>query len=253
LHDEETIDAEIIMLQSACGTDKGMKRAVNEDAMLCMEALGFFMVADGVGGHNSGEIASRLAVELAQEYLEGNPPQMVSDEMIPSYIGSFLQWINTEIYKKSIEVKENSGMATTAVMLMVRGDKALIVNIGDSRAYILRNRVLEKITEDHTYVNELLMQGQISKAEAENHPERNMITRALGSEDYIRPDIYEISAKKGDRILLCTDGLYNEVDEGDMAAIMSCEPRVDGLVGKLIKLACEKGGRDNITVSCVEI
>ncbi len=241
------------MVQSACGTDKGMKRAVNEDAMLCMEALGFFMVADGVGGHNSGEIASRLAVEFAQEYLEENPPYIVCDAKLPDYVDSFLQWINTEIYKKSIEIRENSGMATTAVMLMVRGDKALIVNIGDSRAYILRNGVLEKITEDHTYVNELLMQGQISKAEAENHPERNMITRALGSEEFIRPDIYEIGVYKGDRILLCTDGLYNEVDEGDIAAIMNYEPRVDDLVAKLIKLACEKGGRDNITVSCVEI
>ncbi|GAB1475702.1 Stp1/IreP family PP2C-type Ser/Thr phosphatase [Bacillota bacterium] len=241
------------MGQSACGTDRGIKRAVNEDAMLCIESLGFYMVADGVGGHNSGEIASKLAVDFARQYLEENSPDLVSEDRLPDYIDSFLQWINAGIYEKSLEVKENSGMATTAVMLMVREGKAFIINIGDSRAYIFRKGFLTKITEDHTYVNELFKQGQISKAEAEKHPERNMITRALGSGEKVKPDIYPISVNKGDRILLCTDGLYNELDECGISAIMNKETHVNMIVSELIRLACDRGGRDNITVSCVEI
>ena len=241
------------MQQSACATDKGKLRTVNEDSMLCMDDIGFYMVADGVGGHNSGEIASRLAVELTKAYLTASPPDSVEESELPDFFKQCLHEVNKEIYQRAASVKENAGMATTAVMLLLRQEKAYIVNIGDSRAYLIRQGRIRRITEDHTYVNELLKQGRISKAEALVHPKRNMITRALGSEETTIPDIYQRDLIRGDRIMLCTDGLYNEVDDENICALAESKSHPEELVLALIRRACDNGGKDNITVCCVEI
>ncbi|HZK01700.1 MAG TPA: Stp1/IreP family PP2C-type Ser/Thr phosphatase [Anaerovoracaceae bacterium] len=241
------------MVRAACLTDKGKKRTINEDSMLCMETLNFYMLADGVGGHNSGEVASRLAVELTEKYLTKHPPKSVAESDLCSYFDDCLQLINKEIYGRSKQQKENYGMATTAVMLFLRRGKAYIVNIGDSRAYINRKGCLNRITEDHTYVNELLKRGYISEEEANVHPKRNMITKALGIEEAVKPDFYQINTYKGDRILLCTDGLYNEVGDDDINKLMNERSDIKVLVSDLIDLAYNNGGKDNITVNCVEI
>lgn len=240
------------MQRSACGTDKGKLRGTNEDSMLCMDSLGFYMVADGVGGHNSGEIASRLAVDLMKTHLLSNPPDLVEEPDLPDFFNRSLWHVNEEIYRRASSVAENSGMATTAVMLLLRGSKAYIFNVGDSRAYLFRKGELQRITEDHTYVNELLKRGRISEHEAEMHPKRNMITRAFGSEETILPDFYQLDVTIGDRILLCTDGLYNEVSEEQICALAHGEPDLEKLVLSLIRSACDNGGKDNITVICVE-
>lgn len=241
------------MQQSACGTDKGKLRKINEDSMLCIDSLNFYMVADGVGGHNSGEIASTLAVELVKAYLLSNPSECVEESDLPDYFNHCLQQVNEEIYRRAASVQENVGMATTVVMLLLRQNKAYIINVGDSRAYYFSKGKLHKITEDHTYVNELLKQGRISKEEAEVHPKRNMITRALGSEETIMPDFYQLDVTIGDRILLCTDGLYNEVGEEEICALVNRTRDLKELTSTLIRHACDNGGKDNITVSCVEI
>ncbi len=241
------------MQQSACATDKGKLRTANEDSMLCMDDLGFYMVADGVGGHNSGEIASKLAVELTKAHLTANPPDRVEEMDLPDFFNRCLREVNEEIYTRAATVKDNAGMATTAVMLLVRRDRAYIINIGDSRAYLIRKGQLERITEDHTYVNELLKQGRISKAEAEVHPKRNMITRALGSEETMIPDYYRLDLTIGDRILLCTDGLYNELSSEEICTLAESKSNAEELVLALIRSACDNGGKDNITVCCVEI
>ena len=241
------------MQRSACGTDKGKLRKINEDSMLCIEPLNFYMLADGVGGHNSGEVASKLAVDLTEAYLLSESPDSIKDPDIPEYFHRCLEYVNEEIYGRATKIKENAGMATTAVMLLLRPGKAYIVNVGDSRAYLYRKKQLIRITEDHTYVNELLKQGSISMAEAEAHPKKNMITRALGSEANIMPDFYRLDVTAGDRILLCTDGLYNEIGEEDIRALMESKTDLGELVGTLIKSACDNGGKDNITVNCVEI
>ena len=241
------------MQQSACATDKGKLRTVNEDSMLCMDDLGFYMVADGVGGHNSGEIASKLAVELMKAHLTANPPERVEESDLPDFFNRRLREVNKEIYTRAASVKENAGMATTAVMLLIRQMRAYIINIGDSRAYLFRKGRLQRVTEDHTYVSELLKQGRISKAEAEVHPKRNMITRALGSEETMIPDFYQLNLTIGDRILLCTDGLYNEVSDEEICAMIESKPNSEELVLALIRSACDNGGKDNITVCCVEI
>ncbi|MFA7660296.1 MAG: Stp1/IreP family PP2C-type Ser/Thr phosphatase [Anaerovoracaceae bacterium] len=241
------------MQQSACATDKGKLRTVNEDSMLCMDDMSFYMVADGVGGHNSGEIASKLAVELTKAHLTANPPERVEESDLPDFFNRRLREVNKEIYTRAASVKENAGMATTAVMLLIRQMRAYIINIGDSRAYLFRKGMLQRVTEDHTYVSELLKQGRISKAEAEVHPKRNMITRALGSEETMIPDFFQLDLTIGDRILLCTDGLYNEVSDEEICAMIESKPNSEELVLALIRSACDNGGKDNITVCCVEI
>lgn len=241
------------MRQSACGTDRGIRREINEDAMLCMDAQNFYMLADGVGGHNSGEIASGLAVDIAKEYILQHPPAQLTESEIVGYFDGCMQKINREIYLRAMESEETVGMATTAIMLFLRDEDAYIINIGDSRAYLMRDGSLLKITEDHTYVNELLRKGQITQTEAEAHPKRHVITRALGIEKTVNPDFYKTTPIKKDRILLCTDGLYNEVDEEDIKKVVSSEQDLTTLVDKLIKMACDNGGKDNITVNCVEI
>lgn len=241
------------MRQSACGTDRGIRREINEDAMLCMDAQNFYMLADGVGGHNSGEIASKLAVDTAKEYILQNPPCCLMEKELEGYFNDFMQKINREIYLCAMESKTTMGMATTAIMLLLRDENAYVINIGDSRAYLMRDGSLERITEDHTYVNELLKKGEITQTEAMDHPKRHVITRALGIEKTVEADFYKITTIEKDRILLCTDGLYNEVDENDIKRIVAGEPDLTILVNTLIKMACDNGGKDNITVNCIEI
>lgn len=241
------------MLRSACKTDRGVTRTVNEDAFLCLEDIGFFMLADGVGGHNSGEVASNLAVEATRDYLASKPLDDVESAKIFLYLYDCLKKTNETICARAKSRPDYLGMATTSIILVVRDQQAYIANVGDSRAYLLKDDEFTGITEDHTYVNELLRDGKISEDEAKVHPKRNVITRALGCEEPISPDFYRIELAEGDRILLCTDGLYNEVDEENLEAYMRQVKDLDLLVDKLVQEACLNGGKDNITVACVDI
>ena len=241
------------MHQAAGATDKGRERTINQDYILCSDAEDLYAVADGVGGHNSGEIASRMAVEYIEAYARKNPIREVGgkEALIP-YFSSCLNGINQLILRQGSDGR-NAGMATTMVLLHLKEENAYIVNIGDSRAYLLRENHLIQVTEDHTYVNELLKKGSITKTEALHHPERNMITRALGSEEKLVPDFYTFPVYPGDRILLCSDGLYNEVGTEEIRMLGSTPGTADELVKELIRRANLYGGRDNISVVCVEI
>lgn len=242
------------MQNAACMTDKGRQRTVNEDSILCMEKECFYMVADGVGGHNSGDLASSLAEKYIKAYIKANPIDLCKDDMsLRDYFMDCLTETNSMIYSRASRIKENSGMATTAVILYTRADKAYVVNIGDSRAYLFRDGQLLQITEDHTYVNELIKKGSITKEEAERHPKKNMITRALGIEENIEPDFYQFKIYKGDRILLCTDGLYNEIDAEGICRIANTTLNTGDMARELIMNANDNGGSDNISVICVEI
>ncbi|MDD2484683.1 MAG: Stp1/IreP family PP2C-type Ser/Thr phosphatase [Eubacteriales bacterium] len=243
------------MHQRACATDKGRERMTNEDFILCSGTEDLYVVADGVGGHNSGEIASRMAVEYIDAYSKKNPIRNVLDEKaLMEYFSACLEGINQLILRQSVQGGKNAGMATTVVLAyLTEKDKAYVVNIGDSRAYLIRDEHLLQITEDHTYVNELLKQGSITKAEAKNHPERNMITRAIGGEEKLIPDFYTFDVYPGDRILLCSDGLYNEVSSEEIRGLAQ-EPRtVDEFVKELVRRANLYGGKDNISVVCIQV
>lgn len=242
------------MQQAASLTDKGRLRADNQDSLLIMDLDSLYMVADGVGGHNSGELASRLAVESVEAYIKANPIREAADEMsLKEYFLRCLQEANSLIFQRAALASRNAGMATTAVLAYIRSDKLYIVNIGDSRAYLVRDGELHQITEDHTFVNELLKTGTITKEEALNHPDCNMITRALGSEEQVQPDFYQARIEPGDRILLCTDGLYNEIEPEELRLMASRAEKMEVLAEGLIRCANAHGGADNITAICIEI
>ncbi|MDD4564272.1 MAG: protein phosphatase 2C domain-containing protein, partial [Eubacteriales bacterium] len=200
------------MAQIGFKTDKGKKRDRNEDSLFVLPREGVYIVADGVGGQNSGELASMMAVKSIAEYIKERPLYGIEDEAeIKEYYLGCMHSVNRIIYDMAKQSNENAGMATTVVILHLIGNYAYIVNVGDSRAYICRDLSIRQITEDHTYVNELLKGGSITKAQAEYHPNKNMITRALGGDIVILPDFYRLETHKNDIIILCTDGLYGEL------------------------------------------
>lgn len=242
------------MHQVASSTDKGRHRAINEDSILCLRTENFYMVADGVGGHNSGELASKLATELIEAYIKTHPIISITDESaLKNYFLNSLLEVNASILEQAHRIPENLGMATTVVLAYIAFGKAYVVNIGDSRAYLIRDGNMLQITEDHSYVNTLLKQGIITQEEAVNHPKRNLITKALGSEEKVEPDFYMFKIYEGDRILLCSDGLYNEIEEKEMSTLAQQAVSIEVMVQELVRRANEYGGRDNISVICIEI
>lgn len=241
-------------MQIGFKTDKGKKRDKNEDAVFLMPEQGLFMVADGVGGHNSGEIASRTAVGSIAEYVKNRPLEDLEDEeQIKGYFLDCLRKANLEVYNLALSQDEYSGMATTVVIAYIKSEFAYILNVGDSRGYMIRDYNIEQITEDHTYVNELMKTGQITSEEAHLHPQKHMITRALGGERSVKPDLYKIKLYKGDILCLCSDGLYNEIPPEEICRDVSAAPKMSKLVENLVEKANDNGGHDNITVICIKI
>ncbi|MEG1584287.1 MAG: protein phosphatase 2C domain-containing protein, partial [Anaerovorax sp.] len=166
-------------MQVGFKTDRGSKRAVNEDALFVMPKQQIYIVADGVGGHNSGELASRTAVASIAVYIDQNPiPQTATSQELKGYFLECLRVVNMKIFTMSQAEDENKGMATTVVLAYIVENVAYVVNVGDSRAYLVRQTIMEQVTEDHSYVNELVKSGKITHEEAIVHPERNKITRA---------------------------------------------------------------------------
>lgn len=235
-------------------TDKGIRRSNNEDAFFVMKHDKVFIVADGVGGNNSGEIASHATVSSIADYIEKYPLiGSCTDEDVEKYFLDCIRKVNLSIIELSKKVPENKGMATTVVLAYIHKDILYIMNIGDSRAYVLRNGRLNLITEDHTYVNTLLKAGVITPEEAENHENKNMITRAVGADIMVEPDFFAVELEADDRILLCTDGLYNEVSEEEITEILINSKLQSDACNQLINKANIHGGYDNITLVVIRV
>lgn len=235
-------------------TDKGLRRSNNEDACYVLKRDKVFIVADGVGGNNSGELASRTCVdEIANFVEENNLHQLQTDDEVQDYFRNCIRDVNFKVLELSQRHEYNWGMATTVVTAYLRNDVLYILNVGDSRAYILRDGTLNQITEDHTYVNSLVKAGLITEDEAAHHENRNMITKAVGADHQIDADFYVAHVAVGDRILICTDGLHGEVGLDDMTAIMCKKETMTNICEELIEAAKAKGGNDNITVVVVEV
>ena len=242
------------MAQLGFKSSTGAVREKNEDACFVIPSHNVYVVADGVGGNNAGEIASRTAVQGVAEYVTEVPIDgCETDEEICSYFLDCIADINQEVYRLGHEHRENRGMATTLVLAYLRGDKAYIMNVGDSRAYLLRDNELQQITEDHTYVNELVRSGVITKEEAETHSQRNVITRAIGAEPFVKTDFYRTPVEVGDILMLCSDGLYGEVEEDTLIEILNENESMSQICNLLVEEAIECGGRDNITVVCLKV
>jgi protein phosphatase len=226
--------------QSAGITDAGRKRRRNEDAYVCEPPL--FAVADGMGGAQAGEIASRLAAAS----LSGGPGGTGSGE---ERVAALIQEANRRIYERSSEDKAVSGMGTTMTVALAEDGTVAIGHVGDSRAYLIRDRTLEQLTEDHSLVAELVRSGRLSPEEAEMHPQRSVITRALGTDPDVDVDTFSFEARPGDVFMLCSDGLTSMVDD---EAILSIVERNAGNLRSaakdLVAAANKGGGEDNITV-----
>ena len=229
-------------------TDTGRSRAVNQDSLLVVDGR-LYAVADGMGGHRGGEVASALALEsLAGTLAEPSTRALVAS----------VTTANAAVYTRSAQDPELRGMGTTLIALaLIVGDdgqeRLAMANVGDSRAYRYRGGALEQITEDHSLVESLVRQGRITAEEAANHPQRNIITRALGVDPQVEVDSWELPAVAGDRFLLCSDGLFNEVEPDVIAAILGRIDDPDTAAAELVRLANEGGGRDNITCVIVDV
>ncbi len=216
-------------------TDIGQVREGNEDSYLVVEPL--YAVADGMGGHRGGEVASSLALETVQgmfERREGSLAEQVAGA-------------NRAVFDRSQSDRRVSGMGTTLTAAQVDGNRVHLVHVGDSRAYLLRGNELTQITEDHTLVHRMVMEGEISEEEAETHPHRSILTRALGVDQNIQVDEGDLDVGSGDRLLLCTDGLTGMVPEGQIREILLETRDPQEAVDKLVKVANRAGGIDNIT------
>ena len=234
-------------------TDMGRMRSSNQDCVFCEEnAVGnfpnLFLVADGMGGHRAGDTASRMCIEEVVRYI------LSTDLQTPvSAFDHAVQTANLAIYEKSRSFEELSGMGTTLVGTTIVDQTAYIINVGDSRLYHVRDGI-RQITVDHSLVEEMVKSGEIQKEEMRTHPNKNIITRALGTDAAVRPDCFEIEVQEGDVLLLCSDGLSNMLEDEEIEKIIKehiSDMREAG--ERLVELANEAGGKDNISVVLVRV
>jgi len=246
-------------MRSVGRTDIGLVRKVNEDSFLSQKLEGcedayIHIVADGMGGHNAGEVASSMAVQEIAAYIKENIEALkLGDKEIQDLIRSAILYANDKVYKTSIIRSNCLGMGTTLSMVLVKGGRLYIGHVGDSRVYLIREKQIERLTEDHSLVAELVKAGTIKPEEANNHPQKNVITKALGTEYTLEPDIGLYDMKCGDFILICTDGLSNAVNEEDMVSTLINSSDIDEACGQLVDKARENGGFDNITAVVIHM
>lgn len=231
-------------------TDIGKSRPINEDAYYAPgEGETFCAVADGMGGHNAGEVASSIAVKEFSAHMRK------AHTHFDQAIRTAVEKANTAIYAAAVGRDELSGMGTTITALCLRNHHAYIGHVGDSRAYLFRNNAIVRVTTDHTLVEEMVAKGLITVEEARVHPKRNYVTRALGTSPSVEVDVIRLDRRDDDIYLLCSDGLSNYVTEREMKEIVFADEPGDVRVARLIDRALQRGGSDNITavlVTCEE-
>ena len=246
------------MVLRVCGmTDIGKRRELNEDSFRISgfengKPQGVCVLADGMGGHNAGEVASSTATELIAAELEGCLDE-TDQKKIRLNIAGAIDFANAQIFERSLENREQAGMGTTLVVAYVKDSLLCVANIGDSCAYVVSEKKICKITVDHSVVEELVQRGTISREEARNHPDKNIITRALGTEEFVDADFYDYKLSEGETIILCSDGLTEMVKEEEIKDIIVNAENIESAVKALIDEANKNGGIDNITVVALRV
>lgn len=241
-------------------SDVGKKRTLNEDSFLSDDELGLYVVADGVGGHAKGEIASAEAVEEVYGFVKRGRP--IIDRFIRSPIEenhfatrrlleSAVQMACYMVFGMAELEPQHKGMSTTMSALLVASELGIVAQVGDSRVYRLRNGIVEQLTEDHTLINYKLKHGLLTPEQAALAPGKNVITRAVGHRDYVQVDTTECNVATGDRFLLCSDGLHGYLETSEVGKLLG-NGSIDMVASNLIDLANNRGGRDNITVLIVD-
>lgn len=239
-------------MNSFSKTDVGVKRTMNQDSLYCSDSpvgsfRNLFIVADGMGGHRAGDYASRLCIESMVSRIQG------SSSMTPVTIfEEAITFANRSVYEASQQDKEFEGMGTTMVACTLQGQTLYVANIGDSRLYLLREE-LQQITTDHSLVEEMVKIGNITESEARVHPQKNIITRALGIDEMVQADYFELQIQPSDVILLCSDGLTNMVYDDEIEYIIRHASSMEDAANGLIDKANLNGGSDNITAVLVQI
>ena len=233
-------------------TDKGRKRNNNQDSIFISDTPvgpppNLYIVADGMGGHAAGDFASRYAISVVIDFIRKstvvNPISLLRRALV---------YASNELFKEADKDKDKMGMGTTMVVAVIVDKKLYVANIGDSRLYLI-NDDIKQITMDHSLVEELIRSGQLERNKGRNHPEKNIITRAMGSRDEAMPDFFEIDIAEGDKILLCSDGLSNMVEDDEIRDIIQDNSSLDDAVSSLISRANYYGGNDNISVVIVSM
>lgn len=237
-------------------SDVGKIRKVNEDSFYIQvydNSHALAVVADGMGGHKGGKQASTIAVDIISKYVDELLPSILSysERKLKQTLIKAVKLANKEIYDNSTHSAELNGMGTTAVLCFVCGDKLYTLNVGDSRLYVVNN-IIKQVTKDHSYVEELVELGVISEQQAQHHPNKNVITRALGTDADIDVDIYTENISDNDSILLCSDGLTNMLDDNTIKDLVNTDGDTASIVKSLIDEAKNQGGNDNITVVMIK-
>lgn len=238
-------------LQFFAISECGLVRESNEDSYACgvnEGGISYFLIADGMGGHMHGELASQTAVRYCvsrfqEEGISGNAAERAEAEL-----ADVIQKANIKVYLKSLESDENHGMGTTLTIGLVVQDRFYLGHVGDSRCYILRGGILEQLSRDHTLVQEMQDAGQITRAESSMHPQRHILTQALGSNDYLKPEILHLDLKAHDRFLFCSDGLHGVVSEDVLTRELRRAATPEAAAQALIKQTMDAGAPDNVTV-----
>jgi protein phosphatase len=239
-------------------TDVGQRRDHNEDAYLVDESLGLFIVADGMGGHAGGGTASRLAVATIRDAVararEEEPERFApgDDTRIPDLLQGAVEEACAVIYRTAQGAPELAGMGTTVTAALLDGRTAFVAHVGDSRCYLLREGRIYQVSEDHSLVNEQLKAGAISAEEAKHSRFKNIITRSVGFEQQVQVDLMGVELQPDDAVVICCDGLSNLVDDPEILSIVEESP-LDDAPGRLVALANERGGDDNITVIVIRV
>lgn len=233
-------------------TDPGRMRAQNEDNIAVVPEAGLAVVADGMGGHQAGEVASKLAVEVITRHIIGTLAGARTngdDEVEIKALGDAIQLANRSIYELARDRSDYAGMGSTVVVVIFHGDKLCVGHVGDSRLYRFRNSLLEQVTQDHSVVQELVSRGLVTAEEARQSANKNLVTRALGVDPGVIPDISQHALQDDDIYLLCSDGLNDVLADGDIEmALIEHRRQLDDAVQHMIDMANERGGPDNISV-----
>jgi len=245
----------IFKIEFAAASDKGKVRNNNEDSYLLEPLFGLAIVADGMGGHNSGEVASSLAVKVTRDKYEsmkrtGLKPNPYNDKLTleSNQLGFAVQLANSVIYEAGNAGAENKGMGTTLSAALLNKTRICLAHIGDSRIYLWRMGAMQQLTEDHSLVMDHVRKGLLTKEQAEASPLQNILTRALGAQKTPAVDLVETELEEGDRLLLCTDGLFKAVKEPRLAETLQAEPDDAKACASLVAEANANGGPDNVTV-----
>ena len=240
-------------MQFSCAarTDVGVVRSGNEDSYLMAVERGLFIVADGMGGHAAGEVASDMATRIVAEVFR--PARGMSDDELMSQMIGAIRSANEAIFRRTLSEQDKKGMGTTVTAMTLLPRRYLIGHVGDSRAYLLRGDTLSQLTKDHSYVQEQVDAGRLRPEEARVHPYANVITRCVGSSSDVVPDLYFGTLEAGDLLLIASDGLTGMLDDPDVQEIMQSGEPLEQMVDTLIAGANHRGGLDNTTTILVRI